>query len=50
MHYSWVRAAFIQLSPRETALSFLMEQEISTDKYKHAIFSTRQAALNWLLS
>ncbi|MFP4367755.1 MAG: hypothetical protein ACLFQA_11735 [Bacteroidales bacterium] len=47
--YNKIRAAFIQSRPRETAYSILMEQEIAHDKYDHAVFSTRKAALEWLL-
>ena len=47
--YESVRAAFIQSKPVETALSHLVEHEINSKKYRHAVFSTRKAALNWLM-
>lgn len=48
--YNNIRAAFIQSRPRETAYSMLLEQEIPPGKYYHAVFSTRKAALEWLLA
>jgi hypothetical protein len=48
--YNKVKAAFIQSKPIETALSLLLELEFKSGKYKHSVFSTRQAALHWLLS
>jgi hypothetical protein len=48
--YNKVKAAFIQSKPIETALSLLLELEIKSGKYKHSVFSSRQAALHWLLS
>ena len=48
--YNKVKAAFIQSKPIETALSLLLELEFQSGKYKHSVFSSRQAALHWLLS
>jgi hypothetical protein len=45
-----VKAAFIQSKPIETALSHLLELEFDSDKYHHSVFSTRKAALDWLLT
>ena len=44
-----VRAAFLQTSPRETALSLLFSQNTGNPRYIHKVFSERDAALNWLL-
>jgi hypothetical protein len=48
--YKHVKAAFLQSKPLETALSHLLELEFTPGKYEHAVFSTRKAALAWLLS
>jgi len=48
MPYKSVRAAFIHGNPRETAISMLLEHEKLSDKYEHAVFSSRKAAVDWL--
>ncbi len=48
--YNKVKAAFIQSKPIETELSQLLELEFQSGKYEHSVFSSRQAALHWLLS
>jgi hypothetical protein len=48
--YSTVRTAVIQHKPLETALSFLVDSQEPIESYEHKVFSTRRAALDWLLS
>lgn len=48
--YDSFHAAFIQNKPRETAYSMILELEAKIPNYHHAIFATRQAAINWLLN
>jgi hypothetical protein len=48
--YNKVKVAFIQSKPLETALSYLLEMKFPPGKYKHSVFSTRRAAINWLLA
>jgi hypothetical protein len=47
--YHSIKAAYIQTQPRETAYSYIVEMEAKLPNYYHAVFSTRQAAINWLL-
>jgi hypothetical protein len=47
-NYNTVKSAFIHKSPRETALSMILEHEERISKYSHKIFSTREAAISWL--
>jgi hypothetical protein len=46
--YDSVSAAFIQNKPKETAYSMILELEAKIPNYHHAVFSTRESALNWL--
>ena len=46
--FGLVRAAFVQARPRETALSLLFGQSVPGDRYQHQVFSTEEAALQWL--
>lgn len=47
--FECIRAAFIQSRPRETALSMLLERKSETTSYEHAVFSTREAAYEWVM-
>jgi len=44
-----VRNAFIHASPRETALSVMLENTAISKKFAHRVFSTEKGALDWLL-
>ncbi len=48
--YNSVHAAFIQNKPKETAYSMILELEAKIPNYHHAVFSTRESAINWLLN
>lgn len=47
--FEYVRAAFIQSRPKETAYSILLSTENHIDNYYHEVFYTREAALHWLI-
>ena len=47
--YNSVKTAVIQQKPRETAISFLVDGNEPIQNYQHKVFSTRKAALHWLL-
>ena len=47
-NYEFIKDAFLHSSPRETAFSTLLEIEQQYTNYAHKIFSTREAALEWL--
>ncbi len=47
--YKMIKAAFIQAQSKETAYSMHLETQYNIPKYHHAIFATREAALEWLL-
>jgi hypothetical protein len=47
--FSFIKNAFIYNSPNETAYSVFLEHEYVPDNYLHAVFSTRENALKWLL-
>ncbi|MCG8701827.1 MAG: hypothetical protein MI922_27485 [Bacteroidales bacterium] len=47
-NYEYIRAAFLQSRPKETALSYLLETKLMEINYFHKIFVTREAAINWL--
>jgi len=47
--FKMVRAAFLQHSPVETALSVLFSQNTGNPRYIHKVFSERSFALDWLL-
>lgn len=49
-NYISVKAAFLQSRPTETAMSVVFEEQNEVEKYNHRIFSTREAALQWLLN
>jgi hypothetical protein len=46
--YEWIKAAFIQTKPKETAFSIYLENNAIIDNYFHAVFSDRETAMNWL--
>jgi hypothetical protein len=47
--YELIKVAFIQSKPRETAISTLLSAQNPIPNYYHKVFSTWQAAENWLL-
>tara|TARA_R110001583_G_scaffold93777_1_gene237006 strand:- start:31739 stop:32110 length:372 start_codon:yes stop_codon:yes gene_type:complete len=46
--YDCIIDAIVIESPKETALSMLYQELAKTGKYKFNIFSTREAAMQWL--
>ena len=48
-HYDFITDAIITLYPKQTAYSFLYKEMSATNKYKFEVFTTREAALVWLL-
>jgi len=46
--YDCIIDAIVLKSPKETALSMLYQELAKTGKYKFNIFSTREAAMQWL--
>ncbi len=48
--YDYIIDAIVLDAPKETALSLLYQKLAETKKYKFQIFSTQNAALNWLES
>ena len=49
-NYAFVMDAIIINSPETAALSVLYEALSQNEKYKFKVFSTKEYALNWLLS
>ncbi len=47
--FRYVKAAFVQTKPRETAISLIVEQRNSIPNYHHRVFSTPEAAKKWLM-
>ena len=47
-NYEYVIIAMIHAKPAETAASMLFNRGSNSPKFRHEIFNTRQAALNWL--
>jgi len=47
--YQSVKTALIHEKPVETALSLLVDNDKPITGYEHKVFSTREAALKWLL-
>lgn len=48
--YTSVRTAVIHQKPMETAFSMTVDAEQEIPGYQHMVFTTRTAALNWLLA
>ncbi|MBU8891889.1 MAG: hypothetical protein KOO66_03870 [Bacteroidales bacterium] len=48
-HYDFITDAIITLYPKETAYSVLYKEMSATNKYKFEVFTSREAALAWLL-
>lgn len=48
--YKFIKVAFIQSKPKETAYSMLVTKMNPSPNYVRGVFSTREAALKWLLS
>ncbi len=46
--FEYIKAAFIQSKPKETAYSMILSNENPIHNYYRAVFSTREAALEWL--
>lgn len=49
MNYDCIIDAIIVDNPKNTVLTMLYAELTKTNKYKFKIFSTKEAALNWLL-
>lgn len=47
--YSFIKAAYIHHKPMETAYSYLLYHKKNIPNYHHAVFSTYEAAIDWLL-
>ena len=47
-NYQYIIDAIIIESPKETALSMLYQEIAKNKKYMFSVFSTREAALEWL--
>lgn len=47
--FKYIKAAFIQTKPRETAISLITEEKNTIPNYFHRVFSTHDAALGWLM-
>lgn len=48
--YQYIIDAIVIESPKETALSMLYQEIAKNKKYKFQVFSTREAAIEWLSS
>lgn len=48
--YKTVKTAVFHQKPFETAMSFILKNEAPIDDYQHDVFSTREAALDWLIN
>ena len=48
-HFKSFRGAFIYEEPLGLAYSILFEKKQEVDNYQHKVFSTKQAALKWLI-
>ncbi|RCW38342.1 hypothetical protein [Marinilabilia salmonicolor] len=46
--FKFVKAAFLQETPRQTALSMLFGNQVNIPNYYHKVFSYRDAAIQWL--
>ena len=49
-NYRFIKDASIHSNPVETAYSHLLEIEQNHDNYSHRIFSTKKAAIHWLIN
>lgn len=48
--FDYIKVAFIQAKPKETAYSILLSEKNPVKNYIRKVFSTRDAAISWLLS
>jgi hypothetical protein len=48
--YHSVKTAVIQEKPLETAISMLVDSQGPIQAYQHQVFSSRKAAIKWLLA
>jgi len=48
--YNSVKTAYFHQKPYETAMSYIVKNESFKNDYQHNVFSTREAALHWLLN
>ncbi len=48
--YHSVKTAVIQNKPIETAISMMVDINLSIPDYMHKVFSTRKAAIEWLMA
>lgn len=46
--YNYIIDAIVTANPKETAFSILYKELSATKKYKFQVFSTREAAIEWL--
>ena len=46
--YEFIMDAFLHSKPKETAYSLLLEVEQKYNNYSHKVFTTKEAALEWL--
>ncbi|NJO89716.1 MAG: hypothetical protein HC831_12780 [Chloroflexia bacterium] len=46
--FEYIKAAFIQSKPKETAYSMILSNKNPIHNYYRAVFSTRAAAMEWL--
>ncbi len=47
--FTYIKAAYIHTKPRETAISLITGEKNTVPNYFHKVFSTQEAALNWLI-
>jgi hypothetical protein len=46
--YEFIMDAFLHSKPKETAYSILLEVEQKYNNYSHKVFTTKEAAIDWL--
>ena len=47
-HFTFISVALIHSTPKETAISEIFKDNFKFDNYTQKVFSTKEAALNWL--
>lgn len=45
-----LRVAFVQDKPKETAINVMFEHLIAMPNYRYRVFTTREVALDWLIT
>lgn len=48
--FDYIKVALVQSKPKETAFSMLLSEKNPLNNYIRKVFSTRDAAISWLLS